>query len=127
MSVDWRRLSSEARLHTEGDAVVVKLPRERSQRVHVSVDDDGRGLSLTSRIAPPRLVRQQLPGLADRLREQNRLSELVGYRIDRREWLVGVCWVPNAGLGAEEWAFYIRTLAAACDRLEFVLTGGDSA
>jgi hypothetical protein len=35
--------------------------------------------------------------------------------------------VPTAGLDAEEWAFYVRTLAAACDRLEFVLTGGDIA
>jgi hypothetical protein len=127
VSADWRRLSRAARLHTEGDAVVVKLPPERSQRVLVAVDSDERGFSLTSRVAPPRTVHRLMPHLLDRIREQNRLSELVGYRIDRKHRLVGECWVPAAGLDAEEWSFYVRTLAAACDRLEFVLTGGDTA
>ncbi len=36
------------------------------------------------------------------------------------------CWVPAAGLDAEEWPLDVRTLAAACDRLAFVLTDGDT-
>lgn len=127
MSVDWRRLSREAGLSTEADAIVVELASGRSQRVHVKLDTDGLGLSLTSRIAPPRIVRHLMPDLLARIWEQNRLSELVGYRIDRRERLVGEAWAPTAGLTADEWAFYLHSLAAACDRLEFVLTGTDTA
>lgn len=125
MSADWCLLSRQARLRVEENCIVVELPAGRAQRVRVRVDEAGDGFSLTSRIAPRRIVGRLMPQLAVRILEQNRLSELVGYRIDRRGRLVGESWVPAAGLEPDEWGFYVRTLATACDRLEFVLTGSD--
>jgi hypothetical protein len=82
-------------------------------------------LTLDSWVAAPNVVKRLLDP-HDRIWAQNRLSELVGFRLDGRRRLTGESWVPVAGLTPEEFAFYVRNLAAACDRLELVLTGDDA-
>lgn len=125
MSVDWAELSDAELFQREGDSVRVTLGKGRSQVVAVATDASGEGFSLSSVIATRSLVERLYPGILDRIAEQNRLSELVGYGLDRRGRLIGESWCPVSGLTAEEWQFYVRNLAEACDRLEFVLTGAD--
>jgi hypothetical protein len=57
---------------------------------------------------------------------RNRGTELVGFHIDRRRRLMGVTWVPKAGLAEAEFQLCVRTLATECDRYEFELTGQDA-
>lgn len=125
MSVDWIALADAAKLEREGESVRVALGEGRTQKVTVALDDRGDGFQLASVIATRSVVDQLYPGILDRIAEQNRLSELVGFKLDRRGRLIGESWCPTAGLTVDEWAFYVRNLAEACDRLEFVLTGAD--
>jgi hypothetical protein len=57
--------------------------------------------------------------------KRNRTGILVGFRLDDRGRLMGESWVPQRGLTKDEFLFYVRTLAAACDLFEFQLTGRD--
>ena len=57
--------------------------------------------------------------------ERNRASSLVGFRVDDRGRLVGESWVPTPGLTRDEFLFYLRSAAAACDLFEYQLTGKD--
>ena len=56
---------------------------------------------------------------------RNRFSDLVGFKIDHAGRLVGEAWVPLAGLDGEEWSLYVNAVARACDRVEYLLSGGD--
>jgi hypothetical protein len=125
MSADWVALSAAAGFKREGDAVRVAFGSGRTQMVDVAIDRRFEGVTLTSLIATRSLVDRLYPGILDRIAEQNRLSELVGYRIDRRRRLIGESWCPLGDLTVDEWQFYVRNLAEACDRLELVLTGTD--
>jgi hypothetical protein len=122
VSVDWRELSKVAGFEVEGDRVRISVGA-RWQVVRVETDEGG--VRLWSTVARARQVDELRPDIINRIGEQNRLSELMGFRIDRRGRLIGEAWVPAAGLKADEWDFYVGTLAEACDRLEFVLTGKD--
>ena len=90
MSADWRHLSQRTGFRVEGHAVVVPLGRGRTQRVEIDAHREDAGLWLASRIAPPRVVRR-IPDILERIGWQNRLSELVAYRLDSRGRLVGEC------------------------------------
>jgi hypothetical protein len=125
MSVDWRALSEEDGFELDGQAIRVVFGSGRSQKVVVAEDERSDGFTLTSVIASRSLVDRLYREILERIGEQNRLSELVGYRLDRRGRLIGESWCPTAGLTVDEWQFYVRNLAEACDRLEFVLTGAD--
>lgn len=124
MSADWETLSRKAGLQVEGKRAIVQIG-QRTQSVSVEADTDQAGFTLTSSIASAGRVRELGATLIERIGQQNRLSELVGYRLDRRGRLIGESWCPTAGLTTAEWRFYVRNLAEACDRLEFVLTGLD--
>lgn len=116
----WCRAESD--LTVRGDVVEVKLPDSRSHRVTVESGDDG--LTLTARIA----TRGAMANVDDAellVWERNRATQLVGFRIDKLDLLIGEAWVPAAGLTAAELVFYVRHLAAECDRLEALLTGLD--
>jgi hypothetical protein len=39
--------------------------------------------------------------------------------------LIAEAWIPKAGLTAEEFQLYVRTVALESDRFEYVLTGKD--
>lgn len=59
------------------------------------------------------------------MRQRNRSLDLVGLRIDERDRLVAQAWLPAVAITPEEFAVYVRTVAAEADRLEFWLTGAD--
>lgn len=117
----WCRTAPD--LTVRGDVVEVKLPDGRTHRVTVAAHADG--LELTARVATRGAVSEvDEPELL--VWERNRVTQLVGFRIDKHDLLLGEAWVPEAGLTAEELLFYVRHLAAECDRLEALLTGEDA-
>jgi hypothetical protein len=105
-----------------GDEVTVTLPGQRTHRVTVEHADDG--LVLRARVC----TRATLSSLEEPellVWERNRATQLVGFRIDKHDVVVGESWVPDAGLTADELLFYVRHLAAESDRFEALLTGDD--
>ena len=125
MSVDWRRLSRDAGFAVRDAGIDVSFADGRRQFVHVEESKDGQ-LRLWSVVASASTV-QSLPGPHLHAWRRNRLTKLVGFRVDRRGRMVGEAFPPVVGLGAEEWELHVRTLARACDRVEFVLSGRDEA
>ena len=95
----------------------------------VRVDDSQAGvIRLWSKVA----VRSQLsPELGEENSPEveawliNRYRELVGFKVVERGTIIGEAWVPAIELTADEWALYVRTVAKACDRLEYLWTGMD--
>lgn len=121
--VDWRKLCAGARdVEIDGNAVVVTLGRERQHRVDVKSKDDV--IELSAVVARRSVVdEQENAALAAWYR--NRAASVVGFRLDERGRLMGESWVPAAGLTADEFLVYVRSIAAACDLFEFQLTGKD--
>jgi hypothetical protein len=123
MNADWRRLARSSGHSVRDDAIEVTFSDERRQIVHVEESNDGT-FRLWSVAAPPAVVR----GLAEpRLQvwRRNRVTELVGFRLDKRGRIIGEALLPSPGGTAEEWDLYVRAVARACDRFEYVLTGQD--
>lgn len=123
MSADWRRLSASIGVRVTGECLEVSFDDGRRQVVEV--DDSVAGhVRLWSLVAPARDVRQMDEPRLHAWR-RNRVTELVGFRLDARGRLIGEVYVPTAGLTVAEWDLYVRSLARACDRTEYLLTGRD--
>lgn len=102
------------------------LVRTGEGRRHlVAVKEDGKdALVLRARVASEsRLEAVQDPVLW--AWQRNRAMRLAGFRVDSRGGLVAESWIPRAGLTAEEFEVYVKTLAREADRFEFLLTGED--
>ena len=123
MRAEWTKLCRSVGLKVEGDAIQVELARGR--RHSVTVRDAGATYELHAIVARSAALAAVGGGSLLTWRN-NRNSQLMGFRIDQRERLIGEAWVPKGGLTAEEFGFYVRKLAAECDRLEYLLTGADS-
>lgn len=109
-------------LTIEGDTVEVRFKDERGHRVRVEKAVDG--WTLTAKIASgSALGRLGEPEVF--VWERNRTSQLVGFRIEKNDRLIGEAWVPEEGSTDDEFLLYLRTLAAEADRLEALLTGQD--
>ena len=122
-TADWRRLTRDAGLTVREDAIQVGFEDKRTQRVWVD-DTDPAVMRIWSIAATPSALRETPdPNLF--AWQRNRLSDLVGFKTDRRGRVVGEAWVPRSGLTPEEWALYVGTVARACDRVEYLLTGRD--
>ncbi len=121
MGAEWHRLVRGRDFDVGADSVVVRLG-VRSHKLTVA--DAGDQFLLTAIVARPKLVRQ-IDDLILRTWQRNRAMQLVGFRIDSRERLVAEAVVPKAGLTAEEFQLYARTVARESDRFEFELTGED--
>ncbi len=120
---DWRRLAREAGLEVSGDTIEVRFADGRRQQLDVD-DRHPTLLRIFSVAARPALMAQvEEPDLYAWRR--NRLSDLVGFKIDTRGRLIGEAWVPAEGLDAAEWETYVRAVALACDRVEYLLSGKD--
>jgi hypothetical protein len=123
VATDWAALCAAPDFTLEDAEIVVALGDGRSQRV--SVIDDGTAFVLSSFVARRAAV-ADIADLAIRVWKRNRTVALVGFRVDARERLVGEAWLSKAGLSADEFRFAVRTVAAECDRLEYILTGRDA-
>lgn len=122
MIAEWHVLCKAKGFTVDGEAVDVHLADQRKHRVYVS--NRGEEYLLLGVIAR-RAVVEQLDDPIFVTWKRNRNSELVGFRIDDRGRLIGEAWVPKAGLTADEFQLYLRTLAVDCDRLESILSGKD--
>ena len=71
------------------------------------------------------IARETIGDLPTRTLQQDRGTELVGFRIGRRGGLVGESWVPKPRLSVTQFQLCVRTLAIDCDRHESELTGQD--
>lgn len=121
--IEWTRLCASARdIRVDGSAVIVSLDQARTQRVAIDASDDA--IELTSVVAR-RSVVEQWDDTAIAAWQRNRGASLVGFRIDKAGKLVGESWVPGPGLTTDEFQFYLRSIAAACDLFEYQLTGTD--
>lgn len=56
---------------------------------------------------------------------RNRATNLVGFRVDATGRLVAEATAPNIGLTLQEFALYLRAVAAEADRLEMIMTARD--
>ena len=120
---DWQRMCrGETAFSLEEDAIVVVLADERRHRVEI--EDLGDAYQLRGIVAR-RSVVDALQDCVLRAWRRNRATQLMGFRLDHRGRLIGEAWVPKAGLKRDEFVMYIRTVAAECDRFEYVLTGKD--
>jgi hypothetical protein len=104
----------------------VRLPGGTRQVIAISEQSDA--LHCTSVIAGAKTVAAAAePDSPLRYAwSRNRLSDLVGFRLDSGGRLIGEAWVPTAGLTAEEIDVYLHELARVCDWHEFRLTGSDT-
>jgi len=123
MSADWIALTKEAGLVVENESIRVDFRNERHQLVHVD-DRANDFFRLWSVVAKPSIV-EELGDALLRGWRRNRLTELVGFRLDGRRRMIGEVCVPTAGLTADEWGFTVRYVAKVCDGFEYVLTGRD--
>lgn len=125
MRTDWQRWAVEAGLEVDENAVLVPLGGGRQQRVRVEeAPGDPETLRLWSLAARPKALAESDDTLLFAWL-RNRDSDLVGFKIDRKGWLLGEAWLPLAGLAADEWKFAVLAVARGCDRVEWMLTGAD--
>ena len=119
---EWKQFCGSSRdVQLEGESLRVSL----GGRQHlVDVKAVGDAIELSAVVAR-RSVVEGLDHAPLAAWARNRASTLVGFRIDDRGRLMGESWVPGAGLTKDEFLFYVRSMAAACDLFEFHLTGKD--
>jgi hypothetical protein len=119
---EWHTLCADPGFEVTDDGILVGLDDSRTHRVHVDATPDT--WELTAVVATPRvLAGLEAPSLQCWAR--NRLSDLVGFRIDGRGRLLANGWVPRAGITAAEFSMQVRLLAREADRFEFNLSGTD--
>jgi hypothetical protein len=94
----------------------------RRQRLIVIEGESGSRV-LHSRVAR-RAILNRVSEAELRAWQRNRVSELVGFRIDRRGVMVAETPIP-ADVTKEEWAFLALNLARSADRFEYILSGRD--
>jgi len=121
MTSDWRRFCQVTRYEIAGEAVVVRLGARR-HRVRIYDDGDDWRLEATVGKRGVELSMRELRLLAWR---RNRAVDLVGFRVDDKQRVLGEAWVPKAGTGAPEFRIVLDAVARESDLLEFGLTGRD--
>lgn len=121
----WEALTRAAGLEVRGSTIEVRFRDGRSHRLRVTEDEEPGSLRVWTVVAGR--------GDVERIGEaelytwlRNRLVDLVDFRVDRDGRLIGEASVATPGLTAEEWGLYVRTVASASDRLEYLLTGRDA-
>jgi hypothetical protein len=120
MRADWQRLARERGWRIDGNGFWVQVG---SRQHRVSVEDGGGTTLLRARVAR-RAILNRIADPALHAWRRNRVSELVGFRIDRQGVMVAETPLP-LDVGREEWAYLAFNLARSADRFEYVLTGRD--
>jgi len=123
LSADWKALAREAKLTLdERERLVVTIGEVRKHRIEIRAEDEC--LRLQGIVV--RRANAEWSGITDAdLWRINRLRELVGFRFDAKGNIVGESLLPLAKITSEEFGFVVKTLAQACDRMEYLLTGRD--
>ena len=120
---DWRDLTRRAGLKLQDGAIEVKAGAGRVQHLSVA-EEEVDTIRVWTMVARRSVVEAlEKPELVAWIR--NHHVDLVDFRIDSQGRLVGEATVPMAGLTVEEWSMYVRIVAQASDRLEYLLTGRD--
>lgn len=127
LPADWVQIVERAGFQmSPTDSVTVTLEGGSKQVVKLRLDDEGRVLRATSVIATRSVLASAFNDTGERYAwERNRLSDLVGFSVDRHGRLVGESWIPMEGLMPDEVAIYLSELARVCDWHEFRLSGVD--
>jgi len=117
---EWCRRAEDIEL--DGEAVIIKLPDGRRQRVVVALT----GTSYEFRSVVAR--RDRLEMISDielRAWRRNRSAQLVSLGFDAKGRLMAGAWVPLAGISSDEFLSCIRHVAVEADLFEYQLTGAD--
>ena len=122
MQADWRRFCQTVKYEVVDNTIRVKLAGERYHRVRVTEDGDNWRLEAAVSRRGVKLSPQELKLFAWR---RNRAVDLVGFRIDKRQRVLGEAWIPITGTKAPEFRLVLDAVARECDLLEFTLTGRD--
>jgi hypothetical protein len=123
LSTEWQELCRSAQIAIRENEIDVLCGPSRHQRVYV--DDTDPQLIRLWAIVATRGAAEQVHEVALQARKMNRFRELVRFKISEYGRMIGECWVPIAGISADEWRTYVNILARACDRLECLWTGRD--
>jgi hypothetical protein len=124
MVVEWRHLANKSGIRVDERSIEVTFGDQRRQVIYIDHTKSGT-IRLWTVVANPSAMNQFDKPLLMAWR-RNRVSELVGFTIDRRGRLIGESWVPSETLTTEEWEIQARSVAEACDRLEYLITGKDA-
>jgi len=122
MGVDWIRFCRARNFLVEAPDVDVILPDGRRHRVTVEEKENS---YLINAIVIKKRMANQINDLAIQTWIRNRVTSIVGFRVDTKGRLLAEAWVPKLGLSKEEFQFYLNTLAMEADRFEYELTGED--
>jgi hypothetical protein len=123
MTLEWHALCVGIGIAVTKDGVNVDLGNGRAHRVLVETTSDT--WELTAVVATRRILASiEAPSIQCWTR--NRLSDLVGFRVDGRGRLAAIAWVPRAGVTSEEFTMQVRLMAREADRFEFSLSGADA-
>lgn len=121
-TTEWRSwCKGQADLKVASGALVVELGDDRRQVVQVTAGEDC--LELSSNVLRPGLVKAE--DVVFRAWRRNRITRLVGFKVDKRGWLIATAWTPIAGLTAAEFVALVRRIAREADLFEYQLTGAD--
>lgn len=123
MSHEWHGLCAEPGFDVDEDRIDVELGDGRSHRVRVASTSGT--WELTAVVASPSVL-NGLDAASIVCWTRNRLSDLVGFRIDGRGRLLANSWIPKAGITSGEFRMQVRLLAREADQFEFALTGADT-
>jgi hypothetical protein len=108
----------------DGLAVAVVVPGARRQVVRAT--RAGSTYVFTSTAVSRRYTQDLTPErIAALIWQRNQATDVVAFGIDDRGRVVGRAQLPCAMLSAANVRFLVERVAAECDRLEFIYTGGD--
>lgn len=122
MAADWRELCRHKGLRLRGDEIEVVLKGNRKHLVKLQEEPDAYKVSALVATASIFNKIDDLPLLSWK---RNHGAELIGFMVDGSGRLVAESWIPKVGLTADEFEFYLHTVAAEADRYEYQLMGGD--
>ena len=106
----------------------ITLPNGRTQSITITRQGDL--YILTSTVLGTRRMQLLCPTpkqKVDIICQRNRATEVVTFTQDKKGRLIGVITQPAATMQKQELTYYLAKLAQECDRLEYLLTGGDCA
>ena len=110
-----------------GDHVVTCwFGRKNDSRHHnVRIRQDEDRIRLEATVATARTLDRLYDGPHRWAWRRNRVSNLVGFRVEARQRLLAEAVAPLIGLTQEEFVTYLTAVASEADRMELVLTAQD--